>query len=98
MSMTSVLFGLLLYVAVLFSSDALMMNMEPVSTFLILCAVRELLSGSRKGIAAAGLLFALAVTCKLQSLIFLPVLYLVLPLIKKEEMVLSLSVFSRCMY
>lgn len=85
MSMTSVLFGLLLYVAVLFSSDALMMNMEPVSTFLILCAVRELLSGSRKGIAAAGLLFALAVTCKLQALIFLPVLYLVLPLIKKEE-------------
>ena len=85
MSMTSVLFGLLLYVAVLFSSDALMMNMEPVSTFLILCAVRELLSGSRKGIAAAGLLFALAVTCKLQVLIFLPVLYLVLPLIKKEE-------------
>lgn len=85
MSMTSVLFGLLLYVAVLFSSDALMMNMEPVSTFLILCAVRELLSGSRKGIAAAGLLFALAVTCKLQVLIFLPVLYLVLLLIKKEE-------------
>ncbi len=85
MSMTSVLFGLLLYVAVLFSSDALMMNMESVSTFLILCAVRELLSGSRKGIAAAGLLFALAVTCKLQVLIFLPVLYLVLPLIKKEE-------------
>lgn len=85
MSMTSVLFGLLLYVAVLFSSDALMMNMEPVSTFLILCAVRELLSGSRKGIAAAGLLFVLAVTCKLQALIFLPVLYLLLPLIKKEE-------------
>ena len=85
MGMTSVLFGLLLYVAVLFSSDALMMNMEPVSTFLILCAVRELLSGSRKGIAAAGVLFALSVTCKLQALIFLPVLYLVLPLIKKEE-------------
>ena len=85
MSVTSALFGLLLYVAVLFSSDSLMMNMEPFSTFLILCAVRELLSGSRKGIAAAGLLFALAVTCKLQALIFLPVLYLVLPLIKKEE-------------
>lgn len=84
-SMTSVLFGLLLYVAVLFSSDALMMNMEPVSTFLILCTVRELLSGSRKGIAAAGLLFALAVTCKLQALIFLPVLYMVFSVVRKKE-------------
>lgn len=85
MGTTSVLFGLLLYVAVLFSSDALMMNMEPVSTFLILCAVRELFSASRKGLAAAGLLFALAVTCKLQALIFLPVLYMMLPVVRKED-------------
>lgn len=85
MGTTSTLFGLLLYVTVLFSSDVLMMNMEPVSTFLILCAVRSLFSGSRKGIVATSVLFALAVTCKLQALIFLPVLYMMFGIVRKEK-------------
>lgn len=68
------LFGLIIYLLLVYSSDGLMLNLEPFSVCFILAACLLILKRRTKSLFAACFCFALALGCKAQAIILLPVL------------------------
>lgn len=68
------LFGLLFYGLLVYSSDGLMLNLEPMAVSFLLGASLLLLQRTMPTLIMAGVGFALAVGCKAQAIALLPVL------------------------
>ena len=68
------LFGLVIYLLLVYSTDGLMLNLEPFAVSFLLGACLLILQRGAKSLVAASLCYALAVGCKAQALALLPVL------------------------
>ena len=68
------LFGLLFYGLLVYSSDGLMLNLEPMAVSFLLGASLLILQRTMPTLIMAGVGFALAVGCKAQAIALLPVL------------------------
>lgn len=75
-----VLFGVAFYVAILFSTDAMMMNVEPFAVFFMLLGINLLLHNEESKVAliVAGGMFALSVFCKAQAVVLFPAVFFML--------------------
>lgn len=71
---TFALFGLSIYLLLVYSSDGLMLNLEPFAVSFLLGTCLLILQRGTKSLVAASLCYALAVGCKAQAMAFLPVL------------------------
>lgn len=94
------LLGLAFYSSIIYSTDALMMNMEPLAVFFILLGINLLFrdSGSRTALTISGGMFALAVCCKAQAVFLLPVVLFMIDRIKLCRFVVSFIIFSIVFY
>ena len=68
------LFGLVIYLLLVYSTDGLMLNLEPFAVSFLLGACLLILQRGAKSLVAASLCYALAIGCKAQALALLPVL------------------------
>lgn len=68
------LFGLVFYGLLVYSSDGLMLNMEPMAVSFLLGACLLILQRTTRTLVGASLCFALALGCKAQAIVLLPVL------------------------
>lgn len=68
------LFGLVFYGLLVYSSDGLMLNMEPMAVSFLLGACLLILQRTTRTLMGASLCFALALGCKAQAIVLLPVL------------------------
>lgn len=68
------LFGLLFYGLLVYSSDGLMLNLEPMAVSFLLGASLLILQRTTKSLVWASLCYAMALGCKAQAIILLPVL------------------------
>lgn len=86
-----VLLGVAFYAAILYSTDAFMMNMEPLAVFFMLCGIHFLLreEEGKATLAVAGGMFALAVYCKAQAVVLFPVVFFMLDRTKLRTLVIS---------
>lgn len=71
---SEMLAGLIFYVLLVYSSDALMLNLEPFAISFILGSCLLILKRNKRGMLGAGLCFALATACKVHTLVLLPAL------------------------
>lgn len=67
-------FGLVIYLLLVYSTDGLMLNLEPFAVSFLLGACLLILQRGAKSLVAASLCYALAIGCKAQALAMLPVL------------------------
>lgn len=67
-------FGLLFYGLLVYSSDGLMLNLEPIAVSFLLGACLLILQRTTQTLVCASLCFALALGCKAQAIALLPVL------------------------
>lgn len=68
------LFGLLFYGLLVYSSDGLMLNLEPMAVSFLLGSSLLILQRNTKSLVWASLCYALALGCKAQAIVLLPVL------------------------
>lgn len=68
------LFGLLFYGLLVYSSDGLMLNLEPIAVSFLLGTNLLILQRKTKSLAAAAICYVLALGCKAQAIALLPVL------------------------
>lgn len=68
------LFGLVFYGLLVYSSDGLMLNMEPMAVSFLLGACLLILQRTTRTLVGSSLCFALALGCKAQAIVLLPVL------------------------
>ena len=68
------LFGLVFYGLLVYSSDGLMLNMEPMAVSFLLGACLLILQRTTRTLVGASFCFALALGCKAQAIVLLPVL------------------------
>lgn len=89
--MVDVLLGVAFYAAILYSTDAFMMNMEPLAVFFILLGIYFVLreEGGKMTLVVAGGMFALAVFCKAQALVLFPVVFFMLDRAQLRTLVVS---------
>lgn len=68
------LFGLVFYGLLVYSSDGLILNMEPMAVSFLLGAYLLILQRTTRTLVGASLCFALSLGCKAQAIVLLPVL------------------------